>query len=98
MPAAEVANRKSLLAEAMRLQEIADTERQQAQLESWAATPDSDMPAVAAMASKAAGAAEINGGADPFAEGNKDLMTQRFAKAVRRGVNSPNVRGKAASD
>src|SRR5258706_2680053 len=96
MPAAEVANRKSLLAEAMRLQEIADTERQQAQLESWAATPDSDMPAVAAMASKAAVAAKLNGGADQYAAANTELMTQRFAKALRGGVNSLNVEEKAA--
>ena len=62
MPAAEVGQRKSLLAEAMRLQEIADTERSQAKLESWAAAPDADQPAVAAMASKAVTDAKLSGG------------------------------------
>src|SRR6266851_3124993 len=96
MPAAEVANRKSLLAEAMRLQEIADTERSQSKLEAWASAPDADQPAIAAMASKAAVDAKLNGGADQFAEANKKLLEQRFAKALKFGASGLNVEEKAA--
>lgn len=96
MPAAEVGQRKALLAEAMRLQEIADTELKQDQLEKWAASPDADQPAVAAMASKAMAEAKLNGGADQFAAANKELMTKRFAKALKLGKDSLNTEEKAA--
>lgn len=96
MPAEEVQNRKSLLAEAMRLQEIADTELKQSKLESWAAAPDADQPAVAAMASKAMRDAKIANGADAYAEANHDLMVKRFAKALKLGPNSLNMEEKAA--
>jgi HK97 family phage major capsid protein len=96
MPAAEVGQRKSLLAEAMRLQEIADTELKQSRLESWASAPDTDQPAVAAIASKAVTDAKLNGGADQYAAANKDLMTQRFAKALRLGKDGLNTEEKAA--
>ena len=96
MPAEEVANRKSLLVEAQRLQEIADTQRQQDQLESWAAEPDRDQPAVSAMASKAMAEAKMSGGADQFAAANHDLNVRRFAKALRGGPGSLTVEEKAA--
>ena len=96
MPAAEVGQRKSLLAEAMRLQEIADTERQQAQLEKWAATPDADQPAVAAMASKAMVEAKLANGQDAYAEANHDLQVKRFAKALKQGPAGLNVEEKAS--
>lgn len=96
MPAAEVGQRKALLTEAMRLQEIADTELKQDQLEKWAASPDADQPAVAAMASKAMAEAKLNGGADQFAAANKELMTKRFAKALKLGKDSLNTEEKAA--
>src|SRR5258706_5187225 len=96
MPGEEVANRKSLLAEAMRLQEIADTERSQSKLEAWASAPDADQPAVAAMASKAMTDAKLANGADQFAAANTELMTQRFAKAPRGGAKSPSLEDTAA--
>jgi HK97 family phage major capsid protein len=96
MPAAEVQQRKSLLTEAMRLQEIADTERQQAQLETWASAPGSDQPAVAAMAHKAAAEAKMSLGGDQYAAANKELLTKQFAKALKMGVAGLNVEEKAA--
>ncbi len=96
MPAAEVANRKSLLTEAMRLQEIADTELKQSKLESWAAAPDADQPAVAAMASKAMTDAKIADGADQFASANHELTVKRFAKALKFGKDSLNLEEKAS--
>lgn len=96
MPAAEVQQRKSLLAEAMRLQEIADTEKQQAQLENWAAEPGSDQPAVAAMANKAAAEAKMTLGSDQYAAANHDLQVKQFAKALRGGTSALNAEEKAA--
>src|SRR5258708_1615154 len=96
MPAEEVQNRKSLLAEAMRLQEIADTEQKQARLEKWAASPDADLPAVAAMASKAMTEAKIRGGADQFEQASHDLNVQRFAKALKQGAPGLSLEEKAA--
>lgn len=96
MPAEEVQNRKSLLAEAMRLQEIADTELKQAQLEKWASEPDADQPAVAAMASKAMVQAKLANGADAFAEASHDLTVQRFAKALKQGAAGLSLEEKAA--
>src|SRR5258708_6181041 len=96
MPAEEVANRKSLLTEAMRLQEIADTERSQSRLEAWASAPDADSPAVTAMASKAMTDAKVNGGADQFAQANHELTVKRFAKALKFGKDSLNTEEKAS--
>jgi HK97 family phage major capsid protein len=96
MPAAEVGQRKALLAEAMRLQEIADTELKQDKLEAWASAPDADQPAVAAMASKAMTEAKIANGGDQYAAANTELMTKRFAKALKLGPNSLNMEEKAA--
>jgi HK97 family phage major capsid protein len=96
MPAAEVGQRKALLTEAMRLQEIADTEQQQAKLESWASAPGADQPAVAAMAHKAMTEAKIAGGADQFEHANHELLVKRFAKALKQGPAALNVEEKAA--
>src|SRR5260221_4946616 len=96
MPAAEVANRKSLLTEAMRLQEIADTELKQSKLEWRAAAHDADQPAVAAMASKAMTDAKIADGADQFASANHELTVKRFAKALKFGKDSLNLEEKAS--
>src|SRR5258707_609809 len=96
MPAEEVANRKSLLTEAMRLQEIADTELKQSKLESWAAAPGADQPAVAAMASKAMADAKIANGTDQYAAANHDLTVKRFGKALKFGKDSLNTEEKAS--
>jgi HK97 family phage major capsid protein len=96
MPAAEVGQRKALLAEAMRLQEIADTELKQDKLEAWASAPDGDQPAVAAMASKAMTEAKLNGGVDQYAAANKELVTKQFAKALRLGPAALNAEEKVA--
>ena len=81
MPAEELQNRKSLLAEAARLQDIAETEKAQANLETWASAPDTDAPALAGAAYKAAAAGSRDG--DRFAEASHDLSVRRFAKALR---------------
>jgi HK97 family phage major capsid protein len=96
IPAEKVRERKALLAEATRLQEIAETEKSQASLESWAASPGDDAGAIAGAAHKAAVEAKINGGADQFAQANHDINMKRFAKALRGGVNSLNMEEKAA--
>jgi HK97 family phage major capsid protein len=83
MPAAEVQQRKSLLAEAMRLREIADTEKAQSTLEDWASAPDSDQTVLAGAAQKARAEAMISGGAEQFAAANKVQMERMFAKALR---------------
>jgi HK97 family phage major capsid protein len=96
MPSEDVENRKALLTEAMRLQDIADTEMKQAKLEKWAAEPDTDQPAVAGMASKAVTDAMRNGGLDRFGEASHDLDVRRFAKALKQGKDGLNMEEKAA--
>jgi HK97 family phage major capsid protein len=96
MPAEEVQNRKTLLAEAARLREIADTERQQTNLESWATAPDEDQNVLQSAAGVAAAQAKINGGADQFAQANHELNVKRFAKALKFGVGALNAEEKAA--
>src|SRR6266496_6457695 len=98
MPAEEVQNRKTLLAEAARLREIADTEKQQTQLETWATTPDDDQSVIQAAAQVAAAQAKVNGGADQFAAANHELNMKRFAKALRQGVHSLSAEEKARSE
>jgi HK97 family phage major capsid protein len=97
MPAEEVKNRKSLLAEATRLREIADAEKAQQGLETWASAPDTDQPALQATALNGHTKAVTNGGnSDRFAEVDKQLMTKRFAKALRAGTGSLTLEEKAA--
>jgi HK97 family phage major capsid protein len=96
IPAEKVRERKALLTEAGRLQEIAETEKQQSRLETWASSPDSDQGAIAGAAHKAQAEAKMNGGADQFAQANEQMNMKRFAKALRGGVNSLNMEEKAA--
>jgi HK97 family phage major capsid protein len=96
MPAEKVQERKALLAEASRLQEIADTESKQGKLETWASNPDVESPVLAASANKAMQAAGSNGGSDQFAQANHELNMKRFAKALRVGVHGLNAEEKAA--
>ncbi len=96
MPAEEVANRKSLIVEASRLREIADAEKAQNSLETWASEPDSNTPALQATALNGHAKAAQNGGSDRFAEVDKALTTKRFAKALRAGVGSLTLEEKAA--
>lgn len=96
MSAEDVQNRKALLTEAGRLREIADAEKQQTALESWATSPDTDQPVLSASTAVASAQAKMAGGADRFAEKNHELNMQRFAKALRSGVGSLNMEEKAA--
>jgi hypothetical protein len=48
----EAQQRKSLLQEATRLRDLAETEKQQGELETWAESPDSTHPALAGAASR----------------------------------------------
>lgn len=96
MPAEEVQNRKSLLAEASRLREIADAEKAQQGLETWAAEPDGNTPALQATAVNGHTKAMQNGGTDRFAEVDLELQRQRFAKALRGGVGALTLEEKAA--
>src|SRR6266568_3225358 len=83
MPAAEVQQRKALLVEAARLQEIAETQKSQDDLEKWAADPAADQGVLAGSAAKARAEAMLNGGADQFAAANKGMAEKMFAKALR---------------
>jgi HK97 family phage major capsid protein len=94
MPAEEVANRKALIAEAGRLREIADAEKAQGDLETWAAQPDDFQPALKAVAANGATKAGQDG--DRFAEVDKQLQTKRFAKALRGGAGALTLEEKAA--
>src|SRR5215475_11135782 len=96
MPADEVQNRKTLLAEAARLQDLAEVEKSQGALEAWASAPDTDQRALATKAQTDALAAIQEGGQDRFAVASKDLSTKRFAKALRLGVSSLTLEEKAA--
>lgn len=85
--------RKALLDEAMRLQNLAEDEKQENDLEAWAQAPDRSQPALVGAASKDAGQV-----LDPqmYSEASKRLNTQRFAKALRSGVGALNAEEKAA--
>ena len=83
IPAAEVQQRKALLVEAARLQEIAETQKSQDDLEKWAADPAADQGVLAGSAAKARAEAMLNGGADQFAAANKGMAEKMFAKALR---------------
>jgi HK97 family phage major capsid protein len=96
MPAEEVQNRKSLLTEAGRLREIADAEKAQQGLETWAAEPDGNTPVLQATALNGHAKAALNGGSDRFAEVDKALTIKRFAKALRAGTGSLTLEEKAA--
>ncbi len=91
----EAQQRKSLLQEATRLRDLAETEKQQGELETWAQSPDSTHPALAAAAANGSKAAVHGDGAE-FSEANKRLHIQQFAKALRGGAQSLNMEEKAA--
>jgi HK97 family phage major capsid protein len=85
--------RKSLLQEATRLQDLAEAEKTQNALEAWSESPGQTHPALAGAAAKAAGSV-IDG--DMYSEATKRLNVQRFAKALRGGKDSLNTEEKAA--
>lgn len=91
--AEEHAQRKSLLAEATRLQDLAEAEKQQNALEAWSESPGQTHPVLAGQASKAAGSV-IDG--DMYSEASKRLNMARFAKALRGGPQALNPEEKAA--
>jgi HK97 family phage major capsid protein len=92
--AEEAQQRKSLLQEATRLRDLAETEKQQGELETWAESPDSTHPALAGASAKAASAMAESG--EMFSEASKRLNVQRFAKALRSGSGSLTMEEKAA--
>src|SRR5258708_10689892 len=91
----EAQQRKSLLQEATRLRDLAETEKQQGELETWAQSPDSTHPALAAAAANGSKSA-VNGDGAEFSEASKRLHTQQFAKALRMGRDSLSMEEKAA--
>lgn len=96
MTSEEVGQRKSLLTEARRLRELADTQKAQDDMESWAAKPDGDGDVLAGVAAVAQTKAVAAGGTDPMSQANSRLATQRFAKAMRAGKASLTLEEKAA--
>jgi HK97 family phage major capsid protein len=93
----EHGQRKSLLQEATRLRGLAEAERDQEELESWATSPDSTQPALQAKAVKDSSAMRNgNGDGEMYTEASKRLNTQRFAKALRAGTGALTLEEKAA--
>jgi HK97 family phage major capsid protein len=82
IPAAEAEQRKSLLAEAGRLQELAQSQKAQDDLEKWASAPDADQSVLVNSASKAQRDAVLAGG-EQYAATNKAHSEKMFAKALR---------------
>jgi HK97 family phage major capsid protein len=87
--------RKSLLQEATRLRDLAETEKQQDELETWAQSPGDTHPALATKARHDAAAA-ANADGEMYTEANKRLHIQQFAKALKLGKDSLNTEEKAA--
>jgi HK97 family phage major capsid protein len=85
--------RKALLDEATRLQQLAEDEKQENALDAWATAPDDTQPVLAAQASKNAGQV-VDG--EMYSEASKRLNMQRFAKALRGGVGALTLEEKAA--
>jgi HK97 family phage major capsid protein len=92
--AEEHQQRKSLLQEATRLQDLAEAEKTQNALEDWSTSPGETHPALAGAAAKAAREPVIDG--DMYSEASKRLHMQQFAKALRTGKDSLNTEEKAA--
>src|SRR5262245_40636675 len=86
MPAEEVANRKALLVEGQRLRQLADLQREQDELESWAAAPETDHPALRAMA-EAGSKADID---EALRGVNAEVQVKAFLKWCRGGVGGLN--------
>jgi len=91
--AEEHQQRKSLLAEATRLQDLAEAEKTQNALEDWSESPAKTHPALAGAAAKAAGSV-VDG--DMYSEATKRLNMQRFAKALKKGPGALTSEEKAA--
>jgi HK97 family phage major capsid protein len=91
----EANQRKSLLQEATRLRDLAETEKQQGELETWAESPDSTHPALQAKAVRDATTALAESG-EMYSEASKRLHVQMFAKALRSGPQALNMEEKAA--
>jgi HK97 family phage major capsid protein len=98
MPAEELENMKALNREATRLRELAETEKEHNELESWAASPDGSHPALASKAGVDAAVAAATGGHGdgPMVEFSKRQATAMFAKALRKGPGVLTVEEKAA--
>jgi HK97 family phage major capsid protein len=85
IPGEEAENRKALLVEAGRLRQLADTQRQQDELEGWAAAPGEDHPALKAMADAGHTKAEIK---DAVAGASAAAETKAFLRWVRGGISA----------
>src|SRR6266487_4169527 len=87
MPADELEQMKALNKEATRLRQLAETEKEHADLESWAASPDGAHPALSSKAGVDAAVAAATGGHGdgPMVEFSKRQATAMFAKALRKG-------------
>jgi len=92
--AEEHQQRKSLLQEATRLQDLAEAEKTQNALEDWSTSPGKDHPALAGAAAKASREPVIDG--EMYTEASKRLHVQQFAKAMRLGRDSLSMEEKAA--
>jgi HK97 family phage major capsid protein len=81
MPAEEVKNRQALLVEGQRLRELADIQKQQDELEGWAAAPAGEHPALAGMA-----AAHSKSAIDEALSGTQNMLqVKAFLKWARGG-------------
>src|SRR5258708_21881474 len=96
--AEEHQQRKSLLQEATRLRDLAETEKQQGELETWAQSPDPAQthPVLTTAAVQASNTAMRSDGAE-FSKASKRLHAQQFAKALRLGSSALHMEEKAAS-
>jgi len=92
--AEEHQQRKALLVEATRLQDLAEAEKTQNALEDWSESPGPTHPALAGAAAKASREPVIDG--DMYTEASKRLHMEQFAKALRSGAHSLNTEEKAA--
>jgi len=95
MPGEEVKNRQELLKEGNRLRALAETQRQQDELEGWAAAPGEQHPALAGMAAASHSKADIDE-ATSGAQGM--LQTKAFLKWVRGGLGALNGEERSALD
>jgi HK97 family phage major capsid protein len=93
MPADKVAERKALLAEGQRLRGLAEIQRQQDELEGWAAAPAEDHPAMKAMAEAHHSKADMD---DALAGVTTQLQTKAFLKWIRGGTKALNGEEKGA--
>src|SRR5258708_25068402 len=84
----EAQQRKSLLQEATRLRDLAETEKQQGELETWAQSPDSTHPALAAAAANGSKAA-VHRDRPELSRPTKPLQRPHFATALRHASQSP---------